>query len=270
MHRFVAFLDILGFEKLVYNNEFNTMVSVIKSLKASLDYANQIPIPKGVNLRIDEKLIGSTMFSDSILLYTDNDDPYNFCRLTHVTKFLIYSAFSSGIALRGAITNGEMLSVDGMYMGKPLIEAYKAEEEQEWCGVYIIDDTIDYVRSKNPDCIDFLVKIATLVEYCVPFKKNKDGSDKMASKYNFCINWANLDFDSIFESRVRSAFPFLWTEIGSFIDKGQKLSKEEQDNLYFPVDFSHLNADVQRKNKNTQEFYYFARNKGTVPFSYGE
>jgi len=263
MNRYVAFLDILGFEKLVYKNEFCKMVSVMENLKAALNHANQTPLPEGVKLRIDDTLVGSTMFSDSILLYTDNDEPYNFCRLVHVTKFLIHNAFSCGIALRGAISNGEMLANDGMYMGKPLIEAYKAEEEQEWCGAYVVDETIDFVRSKDSKCIDFLIDIAALVEYNVPFKKHNDGTE-MKSKYNFCINWANLDFDCMFEGRVFAAYPFLWTEIGRFIDKGQKMSKKKQNDLYFPLDFSHFNNDIQRKIKNTQDFYSFAHDKGNV------
>ena len=269
MNRYVAFLDILGFERLVYNNDFQIMVSVMENLKSALDHANQIPIPVGVSWRTNDKLIGSSMFSDSILLYTDDDEPYSFCRLIHVTKFLIYNTFSSGIALRGAIANGEMLAKEDMYMGKPLIEAYKLEEEQEWCGAYVKDETIDFVRSYDSNHIEFLIENAFLVNYNIPFKNSSEGKVKMTSRYNLCVNWANFDSDSMFEGRVLAAYPFMWTEIGRFLDDAQSLSQEERDNLYFPLDFSRLREDVQRKIRNTQEFYFYARDKGVVPISYG-
>jgi hypothetical protein len=158
--RIVAFIDILGFKKIIRDSE--TDVKKLKIIHETLEFLKSQEKPdawslqlveieesaqyKGVkNFDIADK-ISCTCFSDSIVISVQTDNN----KINEVTSTLIANIayigtklMTEGILLRGAITIGKLIHTDnGVIMGQALIDAYEIEKSVASQARIVISDKL--------------------------------------------------------------------------------------------------------------------------------
>jgi len=131
-YRFVAFFDILGFKELVDNHPHDEVLQKLYSLKASLsDLADASKNPAFKETQMDDDQTRSVTFSDSIIVFSKADTPYDAIKIVYDAYAIQRWAIDSGLPIKGAIAYGE-ISVDfeaSIFFGKPIIQAYLLHEE---------------------------------------------------------------------------------------------------------------------------------------------
>jgi len=150
MKRTVAFLDILGFRKLVdststeeLGSRFSNVIGlVLRQLNQPLAGLQGGPTLFPQHPPGDPWCI-SYAFSDSIILISNDDSEDSAFELLvyalRVTQLLI----ASKLPVRGAISYGDMYvdQTTALFLGKALTQAYALEQKQNWIGV-AIDDSV--------------------------------------------------------------------------------------------------------------------------------
>nr|WP_320160399.1 hypothetical protein [uncultured Methanoregula sp.] len=150
-----GFFDILGFQNLIENTNLEILENIIA---ASLDTLDS----KAITINGQDKdqifSLGKTetlVFSDTIILYEnlhelgDGTIPYFGSSLIDKSSILLRLTFDAGIPLRGAISFGEYIISNKYYLGKPIIEAYKAEKEFNWSGAIFCESAVDIMKKQN-------------------------------------------------------------------------------------------------------------------------
>lgn len=174
----IALCDILGFSELVNTNDIRNIVENIlawlrKSLHHSL-HKNAFPehVPPYSELQTSSK-IGMAWFSDTLLLYTREDSDECIQELFGTLGWLLFETMLHGATrLRGGISYGEaFIDIENsLYVGHPIIEAYKHEQRQQWSGASLDEKAVERVPmdARTGRFVDWWV-----VPYSVPLK---DGS----------------------------------------------------------------------------------------------
>jgi hypothetical protein len=171
--RTVAFLDILGFRKLVESKATDELGKLFSNVVGRTLPAMNRGIgdfPKEPSIFPQGPPGGSWCifhsFSDSIILIShDASEPSALALLIYalrVTQTLI--AFK--LPIRGAITHGDMYvdTADAIFLGKALTQAYILEQDQNWIGV-----TIDSsVSGKFPTLLESDLPLAGLRKCLFP------------------------------------------------------------------------------------------------------
>lgn len=150
-NRFVAFLDILGFKDWVMRKSHD---DIYKSLQEISKCKKQIE--KGTS---NEENAGDTEvyvanFSDSIIIFSKNDNLDSFNYFLLATSKFFTKAFKKQIPIKGAIAHGEISvnKTQQIYFGQPLIDAYLMEEEVNYMGIVAhnsIDSYIAQIKQKE-------------------------------------------------------------------------------------------------------------------------
>lgn len=182
--RFVGLFDILGFTNLVLNNTLEWLVEHFNTI--FVDAISEATQPTAILNGKEHKIILSrhVRFSDTILLYTDDDSKMSLVNIIECSNLFLYKSLVKGFPLRGAITHGEFyIGKDGdaeSFLGKPLVEAYLLEKKQVWSGA-IVDPKI----TTNIEYEDVTEKMKTwnrLINYEVPLK------DDLLRPF-YCVEW---------------------------------------------------------------------------------
>ena len=187
--RFIAFLDILGFTKIIEKIEIsidkeNSDLIKIKSIlnfmneeSKSPNYGSDLPVYIETGEGLIEKELGDlrlTYISDCIIISAEPtmDGFKALSRKIHkITADLAYD----GIFCRGAISKGKLFHRDNILFGSAYIRAYKLEEEISCFPRVIID----------PDIIPFFA----LTEDKVPLGPISYGKDKDGYYYQRYWTW---------------------------------------------------------------------------------
>lgn len=150
--RFVAFLDILGFKDLVMRNThdeiYQTLNQISKSKKLIEDAAKIEKLSKSVG----DAEVYVVSFSDSIVIFSKNDNIENFKYFLLATRWFFTGTFKKQIPIKGAMAHGEISlnKTEQIYFGQPIIDAYLMEEDVNYMGV-VAHSTIDNYISKIED-----------------------------------------------------------------------------------------------------------------------
>lgn len=126
--RFVVFLDIMGFKDRVARYTHDVILNDLKQL------ANFI----SENICLAEFIF--TMFSDSIIILSMDDDYITFKKLIELTNAVVKKSIELKIPIKGAIASGECTVLPGdksLYFGQPIIDAYMLEENAELYNVVL-------------------------------------------------------------------------------------------------------------------------------------
>ncbi len=142
--RLVAFIDILGFKKIVKQSEKD--VSKVELIYSVLDYLKNREVPDNWDLRLVEieedaqkrgvenfeirDKTNITAFSDSIVVSVKVEDNINEMASTLIINLACIGAIllEKGILFRGGLTVGNLIHKEnGTVFGQGLIEAYKLE-----------------------------------------------------------------------------------------------------------------------------------------------
>jgi hypothetical protein len=161
-NKLVAVCDILGFTALVQNNSAETIANTTidflrKTLYSSLyqkNYSDGTPTLQELK---NQNEIGLAMFSDTLLLYTLQDNIENNNKLIQTVAYLLFfSMFGSKFCrIRAGISYGEFYHDDEnqLYLGKAIVDAYKLEKKQLWAGATLTrsaEEIIpDYAKKEN-------------------------------------------------------------------------------------------------------------------------
>lgn len=168
IERFVAFLDIMGFKDFVARNEHDV---ILEKLTILTDFISET--------------VGSkhgfyfTMFSDSIMVYSDKSDDAAFAILVYLASEIVRESISIGLPIKGAIAKGKCTATTGeklLYFGQPIIDAFKLEENLVIYGVAIHNTAEEEAILLNKE------KGSSMVyDYNVPLKS--------ALSNHYIINW---------------------------------------------------------------------------------
>lgn len=151
--RYVAFLDILNFRKLV---EDETKTELLYN---KLDAANRFPDVvkvaqnRGYDLVRKFHILESTVISDSIVVSVSAYEPDGLKLLMQHVAALWEAFISDQIMLRGAITRGKAIHKNKIVLGPAVVRAYSLESVACYARV-IIDDVLmssdkEYLESSN-------------------------------------------------------------------------------------------------------------------------
>lgn len=166
-NRYVGYVDIMGFKdmltRLSHKKVYNLMKKVSESVRSLAVFA--IDESSEDDFDINLKMI---LFSDSIIIYTRDNEPLSLENLFISISELSNSLFSLGIPHKGAIAFGLMTSDpdNSIFFGQPLVDAYLLQEELKFYGI-AVHGTVE----KNEDIlneVDFYD--VSIIEYDCPLK----------------------------------------------------------------------------------------------------
>ncbi len=126
--RWVGHFDLLGTKKLINDNKAKEIFAVYKlSIEEFKDQSGKM------------EEIHSIWFSDTFILYSDDNSLNGYAELEHLARWFHYHLIKESIPVRGAISYGEFYcdQENNLFFGKPLIEAYEYGEAQDWLGLII-------------------------------------------------------------------------------------------------------------------------------------
>lgn len=131
MKRWVSYIDLLGFSKIVQDKDwasvFSYYTSAIKKLKNR-----------------SKTKINRTWFSDTFIIYSIDNTASSFAAIESMTRWFIFYLVSGDIPARGAISYDDFYadSENNVFFGKALIEAYSYGENQDWIGFILCPSAI--------------------------------------------------------------------------------------------------------------------------------
>lgn len=172
VERFVLFLDIMGFKDLVVRNEHQ---KILDKLTVLTDFISEnVGNKEGFHF---------SMFSDSIIVYSDNQEYEAFSTIVHISSEIVRKSISIGLPIKGAIAKGMCTATTGvklLYFGQPIIDAFQLEESLVIYGVAIHN-------TAEEDAIRLSTDKGKLViyDYNVPLKT--------AQSNHYIINWYGND-----------------------------------------------------------------------------
>lgn len=160
---FVGLFDILGFSNLIETHKLEEVAELYSKVKKyfeeMLNYANSL---------CNRDIVKFYNFSDTFLIHTKTKDDINFQTLLYACDALFLgfneAAQNNNIAIRGAISSGEIIAVEGIIIGQSIIEAFGREKQQEWIGCWISDQCL------NKDQLSEYINDKSIVEYVIPLK----------------------------------------------------------------------------------------------------
>lgn len=164
---FVGVLDVLGFKTEMGTHGLGDILDRYRRLKQMKIDASRVPVVGPGSLDIE--VSGTTIFSDSIILWCD-DSIGGFQTLLTTCCSLISEALQTDWMLRGGIAFGDCVLDRGsrVFVGQPIIDAHLLETNQEWCGGSLHQSVL-----ASAEVRDHLDKLDDLISYAVPLKDPK-------------------------------------------------------------------------------------------------
>lgn len=133
-NRYVLFLDILGFKKLVQETEIDD--TKVKALHTALS------IIRGFATSGAKLPRNATQFSDSIVIsFTDENNSELILLLDEIIDLLM-AMIRKGIICRGAISYGKFYHDDKILFGPALVDAYETETKAAMYPRIILDKSV--------------------------------------------------------------------------------------------------------------------------------
>ena len=227
---FVACLDILGFKKIIENQDATIVNESLSQLK---EFSN---ILTGARLHKPNPKIHSLLISDTLLLFSEVDNEKSFKYVTGNIAETICAGMGFSITnirpmrFRGAISWGDFYydEAENFFFGPAYNEAVEWEKKQEWIGAILTPSCATFVQQKGYDQSQF-------VEYEAPIKEIIKEGAKCETIINptrcLCVNWTtgfaceNVRYDEINHSLYNST------------------------------------EEIRNKLENTHEFYKYCRTK---------
>ncbi len=136
--RWVGFFDLLGIKSLITNKD---TVSVFVS------YSRAIEQVRGRREAFED--VECAWFSDSFLIYTNDDSMQSFNSINHICRWFFYFYITEEKPVRGAISCGSFYAdrENDLFFGKALIEAFEYAEAQDWIGFILSPSAENQLKS---------------------------------------------------------------------------------------------------------------------------
>jgi len=160
--RFVAFFDIMGFTQMVFRESHDIVKNKLYKLKEIIS-----SIDTFYETEKTESIIRTVLFSDSIMIVSNNNTKDAIRHVCSSAACFQRMCLVGQIPVKGAIAHGNMTCDfdQSIYFGRPLIDAYKLQQDLVLYGT-ILHNTAE-VKTKDYGMEDKLVK------YLTPFKSGK-------------------------------------------------------------------------------------------------
>ena len=164
-NRYVGFVDIMGFKDMLtrmsHEKVYELMKNVSKSVSSvqavfTVDYETENDDDIDIN-------VSMMLYSDSIIIYSRDDDEHSLENLIVSISELSLSLFNDGIPHKGAIAYGQM-TLDfekSIFFGQPLVDAYLLQDELKFYGI-----AVHGTAEINGD----ILHNESIFEYNCPFK----------------------------------------------------------------------------------------------------
>lgn len=180
--RMVAVCDILGFSKLVEENPLNQLIdNSLSFFRKALNYAiNHVPItsetsePPSLEDLKKQNRVGFAWFSDTVLFYSITNEDKDCRILIETIAWLLFATMSSpNTRIRAGISYGDIFidEKNEIYVGQPLIEAFKLEQDQDWSGGCLTDSAKNHIPKDAIEEFNWY-----LIHYYVPLKSKRGKS----------------------------------------------------------------------------------------------
>ena len=148
--RYLLFLDVLGFSELVETQGTEKVYAVVDEALGAFGRWEQL-----------NQLFRTIYFSDTFVFYQEPEGygDWAFLDIYAIGAMVLSALLAKGIPARGAITFGEFVVRQDsserhqVYFGKALIEAYKAEQKENWIGITIQPSAWKPFEANNPGII---------------------------------------------------------------------------------------------------------------------
>ncbi len=145
--RYLLFLDVLGFSKLVESKSTEEIYAVINEALQAFSRWEEL-----------NQLFRTIYFSDTFIFYQDQKGYSNrtFLDVYAIGGMVLSALLAKGIPARGAISFGEFEVLNDqsgkhqVYFGAALIEAYRAEQQESWIGITILESAWSLYEENNP------------------------------------------------------------------------------------------------------------------------
>lgn len=202
---YIALFDILGFKNAIIDLDLDELKDIMgNQFTETLDVCVTFnPGNKnfdhygtwGKYIELGEKKCAYIRFSDTILIYTQEDND-KFFHLLHSCTRLLSFLLLKGLPVRGGITKGDLFvdEDNSLVIGEGLIRAYEIEKIQQWSGAIIDSERINipariydeyWISDDYSETTKFWGVVAqtkVLYKYLVPLKGNKFES-------HWCLGW---------------------------------------------------------------------------------
>lgn len=124
----VLFLDIMGFKERILRTPHDTLDSQLREFKKRHNKLKPL---------MDNGSIELLHFSDSIIVVAHKADIFTLNRIVKIATILLQIGLESQFAMKGAIARGRITfdSIEQLYFGQALVDAYLMEEELKFYGV---------------------------------------------------------------------------------------------------------------------------------------
>ena len=181
--RFVAFLDILGFKDKVMRNTHNEIYDDLSKLSRVKSYLEQVASQTSEAEIYQDADIYIVSFSDSIVIFSKNDDYENFEFFLISLRYFFSNAIAHKIAIKGGMAYGDISlnKKEQIYFGQPIIDAYLIEEDVNYFGVVAHNSIDKYIDENNSKILTSKIIKQILFKGKTPLKCGK-------------INHTNLDW----------------------------------------------------------------------------
>lgn len=193
-NRFIAFFDIMGFKNLVQTHRHQDVLNLMKKIA---DFV-QIIDSNGFKSRGSRTEIKTVIFSDSIVLMSNNDTIGSAINVMVHSSLLYQFAMSLKIPLKACISHGKF-SADfnkSVFFGQPLIDAYLLQEEMNLYSIVLHHSFEKKLGSKKYSGLTFY-ESPRWIKHMTPFKGGKSN--------HYHLNWLfyDIEFDSKSPERVK-------------------------------------------------------------------
>lgn len=189
--RLIAVCDILGFKKLVNNQNLDKLInedlSLFRRLVAySVNHGGVPELPPQLKTIREQDRVGFAWFSDTLLIYAKDDEDISCRNVLETVGWLLFSTMQTHTRLRCGISYGELYAEpeNELFIGLAIVEAYELEKAQEWAGAALSESAARRIpeRKTNGQRYQWWV-----CNYTVPLKPPKQGLNVNCS--NLAIDW---------------------------------------------------------------------------------
>jgi hypothetical protein len=175
--RFVAYMDIMGFQNLVLTSTHQEVLDIMEKFRIPIKKLKQEAEERESGRHkgwdtFKNSIVKPVIFSDSVILFSNDDSEGAFENITWQATEIVSNALISGLPIKGTIAHGEQTADTNksLYFGKPLIDAWELQNELLMYSI-VLHHTTERYLAENGWIENF--ENAELVKYNTPLKTGK-------------------------------------------------------------------------------------------------
>jgi len=174
-NRFVAYMDIMGFQDMIFRSTHQEVLDVMEQFRIPIkklrkEAKKRLAGERPIWDTFENTVVRPVIFSDSVLLFSNDDSLGAFENLIWQVGSIIRNALMNGVPMKGAVGYGEQTAdfAKSLYFGKPLIDAWELQNELVIYGVILHHTVEAYLLEQG--WIQELEE-TSIVRYATPLKQ---------------------------------------------------------------------------------------------------